>query len=104
MYGKVVIKITEVDDEATAISVHTDLDNGSPEEATDLVHAVASSLNLLSVPECAGVLGLCMLTNKPAFELAAEMGNKQLMVLARELHKTVNEGVAELIEARRNRE
>lgn len=104
MYGKVVIKVTEVDDEATAISIHTELDNGSPEEVTDVVHALACSFNLLDIPECAGVLALCMLTNKAAFELAEDMGNTQLMVLAEELHKTVNEGVAELIEARRNRE
>ena len=32
MYGKIKIDVREIDNEASAVKIHTDLENGSPEE------------------------------------------------------------------------
>ena len=96
MYGKIRINVTEVDDEASVVEVHTELDNGSPEEVMNIVHGLSDAFNLLDKPEFAGALALCILANKPAYQLADELSPERMVILSSALHETVNEILDEI--------
>lgn len=102
MYGKIRINVKEVDDEASVVEIHTELDNGSPEEVMNIVHGLSDAFNLLDNPEFAGILALSILTNKPAHQLADELSPERLVILGKALHETTNEVVEEI--TRRNKE
>lgn len=97
MYGKVRIDVSELDNEASAVEVHTDIHDSSPEEAINIVHGLSDALHLLENPEYAGVLALCILANKPAYQLADEISPERLVVLGEALHASTNEVVEEII-------
>ena len=102
MYGKIKINVKEIDNEASAVDIHTELDNGSPEEVINIVHGLSDAFHLLENPEYAGTLALCILTNKPAYQLADELSPERLVILGKALHATTNEVVDEI--AQRNKE
>lgn len=102
MYGKIRINVKEVDDEASVVEIHTELDNGSPEEFINIVHGLSDAFNLLNKPEVAGVLAMSILTNKQACQLADELSPERLVIMGEALHETTNEVVDEI--ARRNKE
>lgn len=104
MYGKIKINVKEIDNEASAVEIHTELDNGSPEEVIHIVYGLSDALNLLENPEYAGVLALCILTNKPVYQLADEISPERFVVLGEALHKSVNEVVEEIIVRNSKRE
>jgi hypothetical protein len=104
MYGKIRINVKEIDDEASAVEIHTELDNGSPEEVMNIVHGLSDAFNLLKNPEFAGVLALSILTNKQACQLAEEISPERLVVLGNALHTSVNEVVEEIIVRNSKRE
>ena len=102
MYGKIRINVKEVDDEASVVEIHTELDNGSPEEVINVVHGLSDAFHLLNNPEYAGTLALCILANKPAYQLADELSPERMVILSSALHETVNEILEEI--TRRNKE
>lgn len=102
MYGKIKINVREIDNEASAVEINTDLDNGSPEEVIHVVHGLSDAFHLLENPEYAGTLALCILTNKPAYQLADELGPERLLIMSKALYETANEVVDEI--ALRNKE
>lgn len=97
MYGKIRINVKEIEDEASAVEIHTQLDDGSPEEVMNIVHGLSDALHLLEKPEYAGVLALCILTNKPVYQLVNEISPERFVILGEALHKSVNEVVEEII-------
>lgn len=97
MYGKIRIDVRELDNEASAVEVHTDIENGSAEEVMNIVHGLSDAFHLLDASEYAGVLALCILTDKPVYQLADEISPERLVVLGEALHKSVNEVVDEII-------
>ena len=102
MYGKIRINVTEVDDEASVVEVHTDIHDGSAEEVINVVHGLSNAFHLLDTPEYAGALALSILTNKQAYQLADELSPERLVIIGKALHETTNEVVDEI--ARRNKE
>lgn len=96
MYGKIRINVKEVDDEASVVEIHTELDNDSPEEVMNIVHGLSDAFNLLDKPEYAGALALCILANKPAYQLADELSPERMVILSSALHETVNEILDEI--------
>ena len=102
MYGKIKINVKEIDNEASKVEIHTELDNGSPEEVINIVHGLADAFHLLNNPEYAGTLAICILANKPVYQLADELSLERLLIMSNALHETVNEVVDEI--ARRNKE
>ena len=104
MYGRVKIDVRELDNEASAVEVHTDLENGSAEEVMNIIHGLSDAFHLLDTPDYAGVLALCILTDKPVYQLADEISPERLVVLGEALHKSVNEVVEEIIVRNSKRE
>lgn len=102
MYGRIKIDVREIDNEASAVEIHTKLDNGSPEEAINVVHGLSDAFHLLENPDYAGTLALCMLTNKPVYQLADELGPERAVIMGKALYETTNEVVDEI--ARRNKD
>lgn len=102
MYGKIKINVREIDNEASVVEVHTDIENGSAEEVMNIVHGLADAFHLLDNPEYAGTLALCILANKPVYQLADELSPERLVIMSKALHETTNEVVEEI--ARRNKE
>ena len=102
MYGKIKINVREIDNEASVVQVHTDINDGSAEEVMNIVHGLADAFHLLDKPEYAGVLALFILTNKQAHQLADELSPERLVIMGKALHETTNEVVDEI--ARRNKE
>lgn len=96
MYGKIRINVREIDNEASAVEVHTDIHDGSAEEVINVVHGLSDAFHLLDKPEYAGALALCILANKPAYQLADELSPERMVVLSRALHETVNEILDEI--------
>ena len=102
MYGKIRINVKEIDNEASSVEIHTELDNGSPEEVINIVHGLSDAFHLLENSEYAGALALSILTNKPAYQLADELSPERFLTLGKALHATTNEVVEEI--TRRNKE
>ena len=96
MYGKIRIDVRELDNEASAVEVHTDIENGSAEEVINIVHGLSDAFHLLEKPEYAGALALCILANKPAYQLAEELSPERMVILSSALHETVNEILDEI--------
>ena len=96
MYGKIRINVTEINDEASAVEVNTKLENGSPEEVINVVHGLSDAFHLLENPEYAGTLALCILTNKPVYQLADELSPERLVIMGKALYETTNEVVDEI--------
>ena len=103
MYGKIKINVREIDNEASAVEIHTDLERGSPEEVINIVHGLSDAFHLLENPEYAGALALCMLTNKPAYQLADELGPERLVIMGKALYETANEVVDEIAQRNKDR-
>ena len=102
MYGRVKIDVREIDNEASVVEVHTDIHSSSPEEVINIVHGLSDAFHLLEKPEYAGALALCILANKPAYQLAEELSPERLVILGTALHETTNEVVDETV--RRNKD
>lgn len=102
MYGKIKINVKEIDNEASVVEVHTDIHDGSPEEVINIVHGLSDAFHLLEKPEYAGTLALCILTNKPAYQLVDELSPERLVIMGEALYETTNEIVDEI--ALRNKE
>ena len=96
MYGRIKIDVREIDNEASVVEVHTDIHEGSPEEVINIVHGLSDAFHLLQSPEYAGVLALCILANKPAYQLAEELSPERLVIMSTALHETVNEILDEI--------
>lgn len=96
MYGKVRIDVRELDNEASAVEVHTDIENGSPEDVINIIHGLSDAFHLLENPEYAGVLALCILTDKPVYQLADELSPERLLIMSKALYETTNEVVEEI--------
>lgn len=96
MYGRVKIDVREIDNEASVVEVHTDIHDGSAEEVINVVHGLSDAFHLLDKPEYAGVLALCILANKPAYQLADELSPERMVILSSALHETVNEILDEI--------
>lgn len=102
MYGRIKIDVREIDNEASVVEVHTDIHEGSPEEVINIVHGLSDAFHLLEKPEYAGALALCILANKPAYQLADELSPERMVITSSALHETVNEILDEI--ALRNKE
>ena len=98
MYGRVKIDVREIDNEASVVEVHTDIHSSSPEEVINIVHGLSDAFHLLDKPEYAGALAMCILANKPAYQLADEMSPERMVAIGVALHETVNEVIEEIIE------
>lgn len=96
MYGKIKINVKEIGDEASVVEVHTNINNGSAEEVINVVHGLSDAFHLLDKPEYAGALALCILANKPAYQLADELSPERMVILSSALHETVNEILDEI--------
>ena len=104
MYGRVKIDVREIDNEVSAVEIHTDLENGSAEEVMNIIHGLSDAFHLLDTPDYAGVLALSILSNRPVYQLADEISPERLVVLGEALHKSVNEVVEEIIVRNSKRE
>ena len=102
MYGKIKINVREIDNEASAVEIDTELENGSPEEVMNIVHGLSDAFHLLENPEYAGLLALSILTNKPSYQLVDELSPARLLIMGKALYETTNEVVDEI--ALRNKE
>jgi len=103
MYGEVVIKVKELNEEESAVSIRTNLDNGSPEEVINIVHGLADSFQLLSDAQYAGVTAMCILTGKSAYQLQDELTGELLVALGEALHEVTNEAVDEFNERKKRK-
>lgn len=96
MYGRVKIDVREIDNEASVVEVHTDIHADSAEEVINVVHGLSDAFHLLDTPEYAGALALCILANKPVYQLADELSPERMVILSSALHETVNEILEEI--------
>lgn len=96
MNGKIVIKVEDVAEEATAISISTHVSNVSLEEAVDVVYSLADSLKLCERPATAGLLCLCIMRNKPMHKLTEELTHDDAIEVGSSMHESVNELLDEI--------
>ena len=70
----------------------------------NIIHGLSDAFHLLENPEYAGVLALCILTDKPVYQLADAISPERLVVLGEALHTSANEVVEEIIVRNSKRE
>lgn len=96
MNGKIVIKVEDVAEEATAVSISKHVSDVSLTEAVDVVYSLADSLKLCKRPATAGLLCLCIMRNKPMHKLTEELTHDDAIAVAIGMHDAVNELLDEL--------
>lgn len=91
MNSKIVIKVEDVAEEATAVSISTHVSDVSLPEAVDVVYSLADSLKLCKRPATAGLLCLCIMRNKPMYKLTEELTHDDAIAVGSAVHESVNE-------------
>ena len=95
MNGKIEIKLKDIDNEGSVVAIHSEIDEASAEEAIAVVFGLADAMGLTKNPEYAGVLAMCIMANKPPYDLVDEMGGYNMAPMGEAIHEGVNELIDE---------
>lgn len=95
MKGHIRIDLKEIDNEATVVGIHTEIDEGSAEEAIAVVYGLAEAMKLTEHKMYAGLLAMSILSDTVPMELTENLNGMELSAFAEALHETVNEFVDE---------